>query len=234
MIRRLALLFGAVMVLSCLPATAVADWGDDFDSYADGQLLYGVGGWTGWNDDSTYAGVVSSAYARSAPHSIEIAGDTDAIHPMTGVDSGQWTFTSWMYIPSDLTSLTSFIVQNEYNHGGPYQWAIEIHFDPATDLVWDYFRDPGITQPLPMVYDEWVQLRMEIDLDNDYVEQYYNGQLLASGLWAIRGGAVEFANLDLYAFLVASPVYWDDISLVPEPATFGLLALLAGVALRRR
>ncbi len=234
MAMRSGLLFGAVMVLACLPTTATADWFENFDSYEDGTLLYHVGGWTGWNDDSTYAGVVSSAYSRSSPHSIEIAGDTDAIHGFTGVDSGQWTFTSWMYIPSDLTSLTSFIVQNEYQHGGPYQWAIEIHFDPATDQVWDYFRDPGIQNPLPIVYDEWVELRMEMDFDADYVEQYYNGQLLASGLWAIRGGAVAFANLDLYAFLVASPVYWDDLSLVPEPTACVLLALLAGVALRRR
>ena len=236
MVKYFALLLGAVVVLACLPGTAVANWEDDFDSYADGQLLYGVGGWSGWNDDSTYAGVVSSAYARSAPHSIEIAGDTDAVHPYTGVDSGQWTFTGYVYIPSDLTSLTSFIVQNEYTHNpaDPREWAVEIHFDPDTDLVWDIYRDPGAEHGLPIIYDQWTELRMEMDFDADYVEMYYGGQLLDSGLWAIRGGAVEFANLDLYAFLVASPVYWDDLSLVPEPASCLLLALPAGVALRRR
>jgi hypothetical protein len=233
MAMRLGLVLGAVMGLVCLPATAVADWFENFDSYEDGTLLYGIGGWSGWNDDATYAGVVSSAYSRSTPHSIEIEGDTDAVHPFSGVDSGQWTFMGHVYIPSDLTSLTSFIVQNEYTHDplDPRQWAIEIHFDPETDLVWDIYRD---TQRLPMVYDRWTELRMEMDFDADYVEIYYDGQLLDSGLWAIRGGAVAFANLDLYAFLVASPVYWDDLSLVPEPSACMLLALLAGVALRRR
>ena len=91
-----------------------------------------------------------------------------------------------------------------------------------------------IQNPLPIVYDRWTEIRLEMDFDADYVEQYYDGQLLASGLWAIRGGAVALANLDLYAFLVASPVYWDDLSLVPEPGACVLLALLAGVALRRR
>ena len=234
MVKCLAFLLGAVVVLACLPAAAVADWEDDFDSYADEELLYHVGGWTGWDDNADYAGVVSSAYARSAPHSIEIAGDTDAIQSFTGVDSGQWTFTSWMYTPSDLTSLTSFIVQNLYSHGGDKQWAVEIHFDPDTDLAWDIYRDPEAAHGLPIVYDEWVELRLEMDFDADYVEMYYGGDLLDSGLWAIRGGPVEFANLDLYAFLVASPVYWDDLSLVPEPAAIVLLALLAGVGLRRR
>jgi hypothetical protein len=233
MARRFAFVFGAVTVLACLPAAAVADWSDNFDSYSDGQDLYQVGGWSGWDDSATYAGVVSSAYSRSAPHSIEIAGDTDAVHPFTGVDSGQWTFTGHVYIPGDLTSMTSFIVQNEYTHNpsDPRQWAIEIHFDPDTGEVWDIYRD---TQRLPIIYDEWTELRMEMDFDADYVDIYYGGDLLDSGAWAIRGGAVEFANLDLYAFLVASPVYWDDLSLVPEPAAGLLLALVAGVALRRR
>ena len=169
MVRRLVFLFGAVTAMACLPATAVGDWMDNFDSYDDGQVLYHVGGWTGWNDDPDLAGVVSSAYSRSDPHSIEIAGDTDAIHEFSGVDSGQWTFSGWMYIPSDLTSLTSFIVQNEYQHGGPYQWAIEIHFDPATGQVWDYFRDPGIQNPLPIIYDRWAEIRLEMDFDaGDY------------------------------------------------------------------
>lgn len=235
MVRRFAFLFGAMTVLACLPGTALADWGDDFDAYTDGELLYDVGGWSGWDDNPDYAGVVSSTHSRSAPHSIEIAGDTDAVHSFTGVDSGQWTFTSWMYTPSDLTSVTSFIVQNLYSPGGDKEWAVEIHFDPATDLAWDIYRDPDIADPLPIVYDEWTELRMEMDFDSDYVEIFYDGQLLDSGLWAIRGGPVEFANLDLYAFLVASPVYWDDLSLVPEPAgCMMLLALLAGAVLRRR
>ena len=58
MVRRLVFLFGAVTAMACLPATAVGDWMDNFDSYDDGQLLYHVGGWTGWNDDPDLAGVV--------------------------------------------------------------------------------------------------------------------------------------------------------------------------------
>lgn len=236
MVRNAVLLFGTMAVLTCLPA-AMADWADDFDSYTDGQDLYQVGGWSGWDDSATYAGVVSSAYSRSGPHSIEISGDTDAVHPFTGVDSGQWTFTSHVYIPDDLTSMTSFIVQNQYTHDSsdPREWAIEIHFDPTTDLAWDIYRDPDAAHGLPIVYNEWTELRMEMDFDADYVDIYYGGELLDSGAWAIRGGAVAFANLDLYAFLTASPVYWDDLSLVPEPtAGLLLLTLVAGVALRRR
>jgi len=230
---RLTLLFGAVTVLTCLPVAAVAQWTEDFDSYADGELLYQVGGWSGWDDNPDYAGVVSSVQSLSAPHSIEIAGAADAVHPFTGVDSGTWTFTGSMYIPSDLTSLTALIVQNLYSHGGDKQWAAEIHFDPATDTVWDAFRDPGQQNALPIIYDRWAEIRLEMDFDNDYVEQYYDGQLLESGVWTFYGGPVAFANLDLYAW-GSSAVYYDDLSLIPEPAACVLLALLAGVALRRR
>ena len=65
-------LMGAVGVLTCLPATVVADgsWFENFDSYALGSGLHGQGGWKGWDNDATWDAFVSDTFALSDPHSV--------------------------------------------------------------------------------------------------------------------------------------------------------------------
>ena len=232
---RALLLFGAVTVLLCMPAVAVADWSDNFDSYEDGTKLYNIGGWSGWDDVEASAGTVSSAQSRSAPHSIGVSNSlgNDAVHPFEPYTTGAWTFTAYQYVPSDLDGLTYFIMNNVYNHGGPYEWAIEMHMDPATGMVNEQIRDSGGGNATPLVYDAWVEIRVDFDLDLDTCDAYYNNVLIASGTWATSSyPTVEFANVDLYAPHNVG-VYFDDLSLVPEPASLLLLAIGA-LALRRR
>ncbi len=228
---KLTTVCGGAIALLAVSTAASAQWGDDFDSYANGTLLFNVGGWTGWDDSAGAAGTVTDAQSRSGPHSITVSGTADAVHPFSGYTSGVWTFTAYQYIPSGLDALTYFILNNEYNHGGPYDWAVEMHMDPATGLVTEAIHNTG--QSTSIVYDQWVEIRTLIDLDNNYMENYYNGVMLASGQWNIRtNGLIELQNVDLYA-PHSAPVYYDDLTLVPAPAS---LALLAGglVAFRRR
>jgi uncharacterized repeat protein (TIGR01451 family) len=67
------------------------------------------------------------------------------------------------------------------------------------------------------VADDWVQIRVEIDLDNDTQDFYYDGALFYSGTWTGHvsgGGAPIIEAVDLFAN-GASAVYYDDISLSP-------------------
>jgi len=228
---RMVLLFAAAVVWTCLP-TAVADWAENFDAYAPGTKLFGVGGWSGWGNDPNVAGVVTDAQSRSPRNSVEIVGDVDAVHPFTGYTTGQWVFTAYQYVPSALKEKTYFVMNNIYNPP-TYQWTVEIHVDPPTGLVWDQLRDSGKTKPLPIIKDQWVEFKLLIDLTADTVSEYYGGQLLWTGKWTVRGGPKEIANVDLYAGVnIQTAVYWDDLSLVPEPAS--ALLLLGLLALRRR
>ena len=229
-------LFGAMAVLALMPASAIALWDDNFDAYEDGTKLYNVGGWTGWDDVEAAAGTVSSRQSLSAPHSVVVSNDmgVDAVHPFDPpYTTGAWTFTAHQYVPSDLDGLTYFILNNVYNHGGPYEWGIEMHMDPATGMVNENIRDSGGGNATPLIFDQWVEIRVDFDLDLDTCDAYYNNVLIASGTWATSGyPTVEFANVDLYAPHNVG-VYYDDVSLVPEPASCLLLAL-GVLALRRR
>jgi hypothetical protein len=211
-------------------ALAAADWSDNFDLYATGSQMHGQGGWHGWDGSAAAGAVTVGTPHRSAPNAVDINGATDLVHEYSGYSSGEWFYTAWQYIPSSATGTTYFILLNTYNDLGPYDWSVEVAFDLGTNTIIDDFVS-GVS--LPIVRDTWVPLRVEIDLTADSRSIYYNDQLLSTSTWTTGTASVlNIAAVDLYANS-ASPVYYDDISLVPEPAAC-LLLVLATSLLRRR
>ena len=193
-------------------------WEDNFDSYANGTFMYNVGGWTGWDDNAAAAGTISDVQAHSAPHSMAVNDTADAIHPVTNFEGGKWIITAWQYLPSDLSGMSYFVVNSYYEHGGPYYWTVEMHFDPTTDMVTDALRDPDGLNGVPIVYDQWVEIRIETDLTGGLgtIAQYYNDTLVMSGDWITGSiGQLAIGNIDLYA-PHSTVIYYDDISIVPD------------------
>lgn len=210
-------------------------WADNFESYANGTSMYHVGGWSGWDDNSAAAGTISDAFAHGGSNSIAVHDTSDAIHPFSGMEGGQWVMTTWQYIPSGLSGVTYFVVNSYYQDYGPYYWTVELHFDPEMSKVYDALRDPSATSGVPIVYDQWVPIRLEIDLDAfpaGTISQYYNDQLVYAGSWIVGVvGQLAIANIDLYA---PHPefVYYDDFNLnrpVPPPPIEVARPVFAGV-----
>lgn len=197
---------------------------DDFDDYPPATVLHGVGGWYGWDNNPAAAGVVSGAQFRSWPHSIAIKTPADAVHPLSNVEGGKWTVTAWQYMPAPedfpgrFNNPTYFILNSYYQHGGPQFWAVQLKFNPITNLVHDDLRDPAAADGVPIVYNQWVEIRVEVDFDDNWlgwVDQYYNDQLVYSGDWIVGAiGQFAIGAIDLYGPHQYT-VYYDDISVVP-------------------
>jgi uncharacterized repeat protein (TIGR01451 family) len=103
---------------------------------------------------------------------------------------------------------------NDYNDGGPYNWSTVVDFNSGSGLMVDNGLS-GASQPY--ITDQWVEIRVEIDLDNDTQDFYYNGALFYSGTWTGHvsgGGSLIIEAVDLYANNATS-VYYDDLSLLP-------------------
>ncbi|OQC39836.1 MAG: hypothetical protein BWX64_01561 [Acidobacteria bacterium ADurb.Bin051] len=196
------------------PRPGLANWSDDFDSYATGSQLHGQGGWKGWGNDPAFGALVSAAQSRSTPNSVAVVGTTDLLHEY-GETSGQWVFTAWQYVPTTFDGESYFIMLNTYDDAGANNnWSVQVRFDGAANQVVNDGGSSGGT--LPLVRGRWVEIRVEIDLDTDTGAFYYDNQQLYSGTWSGQvsgGGAQAIAAVDLFAD-DSSVVYYDDMSLV--------------------
>jgi hypothetical protein len=216
-IKPISLLVLGILRLSVvtLPALArAADaWADNFDSYATGANLHGMGGWKGWFNDPSYTAFTTDFQARTAPNSVDISGDTDLVHELNAT-SGLYHFRFYQYIPSTTIGTSYFIMLNQYDDaGGDLNWSVQIRHAGLDGLV----IDDGTGASTPIVRNQWVEVCLEIDLDNDTQAYYYNGQLLYSGTWSQHisgGGMTSIAAVSLFANGSAS-VFYDDMSLGP-------------------
>ena len=234
--KRLTLgtLTGAALLFAAQGAQA--QWSDNFDSYPVNATLPGIGGWEEWNNVSNPSTKVKSvnegAAVRSSPHSIWVRGASDTVYDW-GVNqpgtytSGQWTFCGFIYKPITTTGFvmdiaSHWIMLNTYDHNSnTNNWSLQVEFNPITG---QYIIDTASTSILggPLAFDQWVELRAEIDLNTDTVEIFYNGTTTGvayqwnGGVSGFGTGATEIDTLDLYAAGALSPqsrVYWDDLSL---------------------
>jgi len=206
------MLLGSLMLFQSI---ASAQWADDFESYSDGQLLDGVGGWGGWDGVSAASGTASSAQARSGSLSIEIGPTTDAVHPFVGeFTSGTVEVVAWMYLPqSTFAADTYFIVNNRYDGSGVnYLWTSQVRFQVLSSTIVCEANGGGGTAPI--IFDAWAEIRIVYDMDNNVQETYYDGSLISTGtVVAASGDPTEIANIDLFS--TGATNFFDDLSVTP-------------------
>ena len=227
--KRFVILGGFVLALACLPQAALADWSDNFDSYAPGSQIVGQGGWEEWSAGS--GAFVSNLYSQSPSNSVAISPTTDLVHRYSGYIYGHVTYKAFQYIPSATFSGQSYyIMLNTYDPPN-YEWCVQFYFDSADGLLHGNFGSSAdITTPY--VTDQWAEIKLEIYLNDDWVQVYYNGTLLddpalpdhptlgggykwTGGVWGGSYQALNVGAVDLFGNN-ANEVYYDDMALVWE------------------
>jgi hypothetical protein len=199
------------------------DFIEDFDSYAAGSDMHGQGGWHGWDGNAGAGALVTNTVSHTSPNSVDIVGASDLVHEFSGFTSGAWTLSAWVMIPSSSTGLPYFIALNTYADGGPYNWSVQVCFNIAAGLVIDdVTADCASGTSLPIVFDQWVEVRAEIDLSANTQSFFYNGTMLYNDTWTEHvsgGGVANIAALDLFSNFSDS-MFVDDVSLCTAGACF--------------
>ena len=190
-------------------AAAPADWFENWDSYPTGGTVQDLGGWKGWDNEPAWAAYTNDIQSLSSPNSIIISDATDLVHEYSGYDDGIWCFTAFQFVPVGYMGTSYFILLNEYNDWGPYDWSTQVAFDGYAGIVQDDFA--LLYPPLPLILDQWVEIRFEINLDANWVKVYYGGVLLSEHPWD-DGGNTNIGAIDLFAN-GSSPVFYDNLSL---------------------
>jgi hypothetical protein len=179
---------------------------EDFESYEAGAGLHGQNGWRGWQGAEGAGAPASDAFAFSGTKSVEVIGSADLVQ-VFAADGGVAEFSAMQYIPSGATGTTYFILMNQYDDPGTaLDWSVQTNFDLGAGVV---NFDGGATAQI--VYDQWVEVKCVIDLDNNKVDLYYNGELIVTNDWDDTAHTT-FQAVDLFGN-GASSVYYDDITL---------------------
>ena len=174
-------------------------WSEDFDGYGANQDIQNVGGWKAWGNDPNATAFTSTSFSRSGSNAVESAGTSDHVQGFSGINGGSWTVTSWQYIPANFAGQAYFIMLNQYDDAlANLFWSTQVRFDGNTNQVVSEFD--GAT--LPLIKGQWVELRVEIDLDNEQQTFFYNGQQLYQKSWTDGvsvNGILNLAAIDLFA-----------------------------------
>jgi hypothetical protein len=199
-----------LLVLAIVGVSSVASanvFTEDFESYAAGSALHGKGGWKGWDNSPGAGAPVSNAHAYSGSNSVEIGGSSDLVHEFD-ITGGMWEFTVMQYIPSGTTGNNYFILLNSYDDGANQDWSVQLPINLATGVMTSAYDS---TVAVNILYDQWVELKCVIDLDNNIVDEYYNGELFSTHQWDdnVHG---TIGAIDLYSE-GASSIYYDDIAI---------------------
>jgi len=177
-----------------------------FDAYDPNSEIHGQGGWKGWYNTASATGLATDANDPVGPGAVEIMGSSDLVHEFD-VDGGAIEFSAMQYIPSGTTGTTYFILLSAYNDEGvDMEWTVQTTFNLETGAITAY---GGTTDVTTIVYDQWVPIKCVIDLDNNTIDEYYNGVLLESREWS-ASAKTTLQAIDLYG-AEASSVYYDDI-----------------------
>ena len=147
---------------------------DNFDSYTVGDYLCVVAPdlWTTWSGTpgSSEDVLISDAQAASPDNSILVELNNDIVLIMDDYTTGKYSFDLKMYVPSGFCGY--YNLQKTSVPGT--EWAFQIYFQTSGIALADAGGAGALTYPFN--HDEWMDLKIIVDLDNDWATYYHNGE----------------------------------------------------------
>ena len=206
--RRLIGTLAFILLAGVAGNSRASEFTEGFETYAAGTGVHGQGGWKGWNNVAAAGAPVSNRVAHGGRNSIEILGSSDLVHEFR-LTGGQWVVTAYQYIPTGAKGTTYFILLNTYQDSGPYDWSAQTEFDMTAGTITPVTGGTGSTAKI--VYDQWVQIRLVVDLTANTFEESYNGTKIVAGTWDNNTHGTLQA-IDLFGN-GASSAFYDDFTI---------------------
>ena len=177
---------------------------EDFDSYKAGEYLgtESNGVWTTWanatgSPEDTY---VTDLLSYSGENSINLqsGGVVDVVLPLGNENSGSWTISFMMFVEEGYGAYFNLL---HYFSAAASNWASQFYFNSGGNgflTVGGGLNDLGTNFTYPV--DTWFEVKINIDVDGDYAELYFDGAPIYNWLWSegSTGPSNTIAALNLY------------------------------------
>ena len=178
---------------------------DDFDSYKAGEFLgtESNGLWTTWTNavGSPEDAYVTDQFSFSPDNSIQLAsgGVTDVILPLGDENSGSWTLSYMMFVEEGYGAYFNLL---HYFSAAASNWAVQVYFNASGDGSLVVGSGAGLDPGAAFVYPtgSWFEVRVNIDVDGDVAEMYFDDTPIYSWTWSEGSTGVSntIAALNLY------------------------------------
>jgi len=199
------------------PVTTIIE--DDFDSFTPGDYIAVVGdNWTTWSNAPGGAedAFVTDAQSSSPSNSVVVEENQDLVLIMDDYTTGIYSFDMKMYVPSGYCGY--FNLQKTSTPG--QEWAFQIYYQ--TDGM--AYADMGAAAAYshPFNHDEWMDLKVIVDLDSDWATYYFNGAEIGGYQWTLgtfgTPGLLQFGGANIFgganSTTTDTPLYYiDDVVL---------------------
>ncbi len=173
----------AALMLVVSIGTAQVVYTDDFESYTTGQGLAAQetsGIWTTWSNTPGGAedAVISEDAAYQGIKSMVIQNTNDAVLQLNDLTSGRYRVEFYLMIPSGFQGYYN-ILQN-FN-GQNSTWGMQVFLKNGSARIDGNGQNATQFNYTP---GEWMKIQHFVDLDNDWIDFYVNGELVHAYQWS--------------------------------------------------
>ena len=191
------------------------NYSTNYDEYTVGDYLAVVdAGWDTWSGTTggSEDALITSEYAQSANNSVKVQGSTDVIYRTGNKTSGTHQLSMEVYVPTGKVGY--FNMQQTDTPGEQFSLDCELNLSGAGVL-----NAGGTDINFTYNHDEWTNIILIVDLDNDWATFKVSGTIIHEWQWSkmTNGnvGTVQLGCLDFFANTAnGTPYfYFDDVVL---------------------
>ncbi len=227
-------------ILLCLIAVSAMNFSnaqttlffDDFEGYTPNEGISGQSDtdpWFLWNvsNDDFDANIVDSI-AFSGTQSVvldqSVTDDIVYLADETAISSGVYSVSFKMYIPTGQEGYFNCMHLWDYETTTNYEWAVDAFFGDG-NMTWVVGGQPG--GALSFNHDEWFDISVFIDIDNDNAILLLNGEEAVTFQWSLdnadgQSGSNTWQVVNFFAYGPSETnglYYIDDFTVIQDPAT---------------
>lgn len=197
------------------------EWEENFESYQSEDFLETQSAdWYDW-DGAVSDGFVSSDFSFSGSNSLKSwdnpstssSSQTNSLHEFN-VDSGHWKIILNTYLPSGSGGFFGLL----HDIFPEVDQSLFFLLGECSGYEGFYAADnqsPIPTAAISYLFDQWVEIVIEINFDEDSVFVSYDGAQIHEGQWSVPSGNLNLSALNIASpsFIPSSVCYFDDIQL---------------------